>query len=261
MGVDFASQDLPLTVSMDGAALFEGTNVGFSIDPQGNVFAGQTDADGQFLYLESGASGKIENNVYEIVIPASELQAGLDAVRITLTDREICWISGVFEVNYGFTGAAEIDPTLADFLGNIETRRICSSAGCYMLPQDIPYTAAGDGVGSLELDGQTAAVQFALSQGEAGQRAMEFEDVNWIVEPEPAIAPGGVYPWQGLALKANGVTLGLLGLVDNGSSENALTLEFSLVGQDNLSEARLADWTALMNQILGTSRAVVGFSQ
>ena len=261
MGVDFAGQGLPLTGPNPEFILFEGTNVGFSVSPQGDAFAGQTIQNGDFLPLDTQVIGNFENDTYIIEIPVNELQAGLSTVRITLTDLEICWLNTQLSLNNGFPEAAEVDPALAELLASITVRRVCSTTGCFMHPEDVPFDPTGDGTGNLDIDGQSAAVQFIISPGEASNRAADFGAVGWIVEPNAEIAPDGPLPWQGFSMATGSGTLGLLGLADNGSSQNPQVAEFFMFGQNNLSEAELATWTSLMNVFLGTYRANPQFSQ
>jgi hypothetical protein len=174
-------------------------------------------------------------------------------IRFTLSDGEICELSGIFEIFNGFKPPPWTSPEGGVALENNERERICERDVCFTLPPGASWDPTGDNTGNVTINGIEFVLQVYTSADGANDVLEVFEDTGWTPGESGAFkSPLG--PFLVYDLESSNEVYGSLGVLENSGGENPQTSVVAATGQNPLSEADQETLNLFLNQVMDSVR-------
>ncbi len=216
-GIDFQNSNGQQTGPIPGFALGEGTTIGYATEILGgvivNISAVRAGENGEILPWTTAATAEIGDGFVTIEIPLSEIPGGIDMIRFTLSDGEICELSGIFEIFNGFQPLPEFSAEVGVALENKDDEQVCFPDVCLSLPGGAGWVPTGDNTGNVTIGGNDFVLQVYTSEEAANGVLNVFEGSGWIAEESGEYeSPLGTY--QIFDLESSDQIYGSLGLLE-----------------------------------------------
>lgn len=257
-GVDFRATNGPQTDPIPDFALGEGTTYGVSAGFRGNdilgVSAARAGENGELLPWQTAAQAEVTGGIITIEIPVGEIPGGVDKVRFTFSDGEICRLSGNFEVDLGFEEISTVPgyeppPTLE------EQEQICGLDACISLPVDSQWEEIAPNTGTILVENKSFTLSFfhlEFSLEQVTDLAVD-SGYNPIDEGETHDSPFGTWQIFRLQIEDEGI-YGFMAILEGTTEEKQETSIVYLVGHEAQSQADLAALTPFLAQTLDSFR-------
>ncbi|MBN1248169.1 MAG: hypothetical protein JXC32_10965 [Anaerolineae bacterium] len=262
IGIDALDPDGPVAPQRDDLALRPGTYAasaafqGFQLLGTSALMALE---DGSTVALPAAVDVNVVDDQLVVTFWASNFPGGLTHVVFTISDGEICGLSGPFEDDGGYRPVRELGPGVASFFEARDTGPFFdgNTGTGVLLSNSLDPQRTGGNTFSFYLDDTPVRGQFDVAAGGLQERIAqvgETYDMEPVQDIETTLLSFGTF-----RLAYQGAPYGVASFAHNGSAENPVAFSIFLLGEAPLTEEQMEAAYDVTSRIAETFRSTYQF--
>lgn len=257
IGIDVKGDGLPLAPQNPDLALTPATYAASVaiLDGVGQGTAALTALDGATVNTSAAIEVEAVDGQILVSFLASNFRGGLTDFRLTISDGEVCLLSGPLDEDGGYRAAGEFDPGLEDLFATADSVPFFDTRNGtgLLVPEELNPQRTGDATFDITLGDATVGAQVDVLSGTSADRIGQFSEI-YVLEPGPDIETS-LLTFETFTLLFDGQPYGGAGFADNGSAATPVAFTISLVDDAPLTEEQMATLFAVLSQLAETFRS------